>query len=338
MKLSEVMKLTGLSRKAIYLYEEKELLSPNKVPKGEVREYREYTEEDVSRLRLIARLRELEFSLADIEKILYGNSVDMVFHNHVRQQRDKLSELMLTVDKLDETLSKLPPNSSSRDLGCVLEEVLPSEVSNSLSYRLEEDCSSVQVRRVAMLLFEAFLDKPLSTREDWDTWYTILELLEESITPEILDYYAEFYGELTTDQLCEDYALRRRLVCGYTNYSDMEEKAKAAELMQELKCLVTDEDLFGQWYDFYCKLALNNTWHGDVSSYVHTLSNVYSSYEEHFIHMKQQYLDPLLDTSEGKFLKAMITEKMAGRDMFNFVGLIYFDFYNNTLRRVRYGK
>lgn len=338
MKLSEVMKRTGLSRKAIYLYEEKGLLSPGKVPMGEIREYREYTEEDVSRLRLIARLRELELSLADIEKILNGSSVDMVLHNHVRQQRDKLSELMLTVDKLDETLSKLPPNSGSRDLSRLLEEVLPNEVSDSLSHRLEEDCSIGQVRRVTMLLFEAFLDKPLSTREDWDAWYAILELLEESITPEILDYYTEFYGDLTTDQLCEDYALRRRLVCGYTNYSDMEEKAKAAELMEELKRLVTDEVLFEQWYDFYRKIALNSTWHGDVSSYVHALSNVYSSYEVHFIHMKQNYLDLLLESPEGKFLKAMITEKMAGKDMFDFLGLIYFDFYNNTLRRVRYGK
>ena len=174
MQISEVMKRTGLSRKAIYLYEEKGLLSPGKVSVGIVREYREYTEEDVSRLRLIARLRELELSLSDIEKVLVGKSVDMVLHTHLKRQQEKLSEMLLTVDKLNETLTKMPPNSDSKELEKILNEVLPGDVTNDLSYKLEEDYSKGQIRRVAMLLFEAFLDKPLSTREDWDAWSAIL--------------------------------------------------------------------------------------------------------------------------------------------------------------------
>ena len=154
----------------------------------------------------------------------------------------------------------------------------------------------------------------------------------------MLDYYSEFYGDLATDQLCEDYALRRRLVCGYTNYGDMEEKAKAEELMTELKRLVTDEEVFERWHNFYCKLVLGSALQGDGTAYIRSLSNVYSSYEAHFIHMQKQYLEPLLDTAEGRFLQKMITQKMNGSDMFDFKGLIYFDFYNNTLRRVRYGK
>ena len=87
MQISEVMKRTGLSRKAVYLYEEKGLLSPGKVSVGVVREYREYTEEDVRRLRMIAHLRELDFCLADIEKILNSESVDMVLHNHLKRSK-----------------------------------------------------------------------------------------------------------------------------------------------------------------------------------------------------------------------------------------------------------
>ncbi len=338
MQISEVMKRTGLSRKAIYLYEEKGLLSPGKVPMGEVRQYREYTEEDIQRLKIIAHLRELELSLSDIERVLSGESADLILHGHLKQQQERLSEMLLSVDKLNETLNKLPPNADIQNLERVFEEVLPSDISNNLRHNLEMDYSKGQVRRVAMLMFEAFLDRPLVTREDWDIWYAILEALEESITPDILEYYSEFYGDLTTEQLCEDYDLRRRLVCGYTNYGDMEEQAKAAELIRELKKLVTDEVLFGYWYNFYRKLVLNGHLIGSKTINVHALSNVYTSYEVHFIHMQTQYLNPLLETEEGKFLKKIITEKMEGNDMFSFFGLIYFDFYNNTLRRVRYGR
>ena len=338
MQISEVMKRTGLSRKAVYLYEEKELLSPGKVPVGVVREYREYTEEDVRRLRMIAHLRELDFSLADIEKILNSESVDIVLHNHLKRQQKKLSEMMLTLDKLSETLEHLPPNSDCVCLEQALEKVLPNEVAASLQYKLEEDCSKIHARRVAMLMFEAFLDKPFSTREEWDAWYALLEQIEENITPQVLDDYAQFYGDLTTDQLCEDYALRRRLVCSYPHYGEMEERAKAAELMDELKRLVTDEETFHRWNEFYNKIVKIKGWHGDSMEYINRLSNVYEQYESRFIHMVKHYLEPNMDTTEGRFLKKTIIEKMKGDDMFGMDGLIYFDFYNNTLRRVRYGK
>ena len=338
MQISEVMKRTGLSRKAIYLYEERGLLSPGKVSVGVVREYREFTEEDVSRLRMIAHLRELDFGLADIEKILNSESVDIVIHNHLKHQQKKLSEMMFTLDKLSETLEQLPPNSDCSRLEKALDKVLPSDVAASLQYKLEDDCSKAHARRVAMLMFEAFFDKPFSTRSEWDDWYALVEQIEEHITPQVLDDYAQFYGDLTTDQLCEDYALRRRLVCGYSHYGEMEERAKAAELMDELKQLVTEEQLFQQWNHFYNKIVKTVGWHGDSMKYIYRLSNVYEDYETRFIHMVKNYLEPCLDTTEGKFLRKLIVEKMNGEDMFVFEGLIYFDFYNNTLRRVRYGR
>ena len=68
MKLKEVCEATGLSRKTIRLYEEKGLLVPHKEERNG-REYREYTPEDVERLREIATLRRAWFTMDEIARM-----------------------------------------------------------------------------------------------------------------------------------------------------------------------------------------------------------------------------------------------------------------------------
>ena len=67
MQINELTKYTGVPAKTIRYYEEIELLpTPNRKPNG----YREYSESDVERLRLVAGARRLDFSLAEIKEIL----------------------------------------------------------------------------------------------------------------------------------------------------------------------------------------------------------------------------------------------------------------------------
>lgn len=68
MKLKEVCELTGLSRKTVRLYEEKELFSPHKERRNG-REYREYTEEDIHKLQVIASLRKAWFTMEEIRRM-----------------------------------------------------------------------------------------------------------------------------------------------------------------------------------------------------------------------------------------------------------------------------
>ncbi len=68
MKLKEVCEATGLTRKTIRLYEEKGLLVPHKEERNG-REYREYTPEDVERLREIATLRRAWFTMDEIARM-----------------------------------------------------------------------------------------------------------------------------------------------------------------------------------------------------------------------------------------------------------------------------
>ena len=67
MKISEVMKATGLTKKAIYYYEEEGLVSPQK---DRDNNYRSYSEDDINKLIQISVLRKLDIPLSVIYEVL----------------------------------------------------------------------------------------------------------------------------------------------------------------------------------------------------------------------------------------------------------------------------
>ena len=68
MKINEAEELLGISKANIRFYEKEGLLTPRR---GENR-YRDYSEEDLDRLREIVILRKLGISVQDIKQILDG--------------------------------------------------------------------------------------------------------------------------------------------------------------------------------------------------------------------------------------------------------------------------
>jgi len=67
MKIQDLSQMTGISAKTIRYYEEIGLLP---VPARTENNYRQYGEQDVERLRLVAGARRLDLSLDDIQEIL----------------------------------------------------------------------------------------------------------------------------------------------------------------------------------------------------------------------------------------------------------------------------
>ena len=86
MKRSEVEKITGLRRKAILYYEEKDLISPAL----EENNYRNYSEEDLDRLIKISLYRRLGLSISEIKKILDSNNKEI---GKILRDRDYKIEL-----------------------------------------------------------------------------------------------------------------------------------------------------------------------------------------------------------------------------------------------------
>jgi DNA-binding transcriptional MerR regulator len=67
MEIRDLSEKTGVPAKTIRYYEEIALLPPpNRKPNG----YRDYSETDIERLKLVSGARRLDFSLAEIKEIL----------------------------------------------------------------------------------------------------------------------------------------------------------------------------------------------------------------------------------------------------------------------------
>ncbi|MGQ7662379.1 MerR family transcriptional regulator [Streptococcus suis] len=106
MQVKDVEKLTGLSTKAIRLYEEKGLIE---VVRNPVNDYRDYSEENVRQLRLIKLLRYFEFSLAEITDLLALPEEDLqsALREKKRGINQQAEELTDKVDLLDQVVRDL---------------------------------------------------------------------------------------------------------------------------------------------------------------------------------------------------------------------------------------
>lgn len=106
MQVKDVEKLTGLSTKAIRLYEEKGLIE---VARNPLNDYRDYSEENVRQLRLIKLLRYFEFSLVEITDLLALPEEDLQSDLREKKQgiNQQAEELTDKVDLLDQVVRDL---------------------------------------------------------------------------------------------------------------------------------------------------------------------------------------------------------------------------------------
>ncbi len=112
MKIKEVCERTGLTRRAVRFYEEKGLISPEI---REENEYRDYTETDVRRLQLVARLRGYRFSVEEIRRLLERpQETQAVFAAHRQELADEQEEGAAILESLERL--RLPDSGAPESL------------------------------------------------------------------------------------------------------------------------------------------------------------------------------------------------------------------------------
>ena len=99
MNIKEAEEETGITRQNIRFYEKKGLIQPER---NQENDYRQYSVEDIRRLKTIKMLRKLDFSVENIKEVLEGS---MDFSQAVRQQlenlRERKKELSVQIDFLE---------------------------------------------------------------------------------------------------------------------------------------------------------------------------------------------------------------------------------------------
>lgn len=114
MNINELERLTGITKQNIRFYEKKELLHP---VRNTANNYREYTEEDLTRLKTIKLLRKLDFSLEDIRRILSKEvPLHTVLEEHLEELQKRQQELRACIDVcrelLDTEIESLNPDET----------------------------------------------------------------------------------------------------------------------------------------------------------------------------------------------------------------------------------
>ena len=108
MMLKEVCEKTGLTKRTVRFYEEQGLIAPHKTYKNG-REYRSYSDGDISRLQDIATLRRARFSIQEIKQMdAQPEDIPEVFKAYregLYRQQAELSALIQVVEPIEELTS-----------------------------------------------------------------------------------------------------------------------------------------------------------------------------------------------------------------------------------------
>ena len=99
MRITEVVKLTGVSARTLQYYDEIGLLIPQKLDNG----YRDYTEENLEKLQKILFYRFLKFKLNDIKELLGGDFDNLKILEQQRElilrEKEKFEVILHNIEK-----------------------------------------------------------------------------------------------------------------------------------------------------------------------------------------------------------------------------------------------
>lgn len=101
MNIKELEVLTGITKQNIRFYEKKGLLAPSRNPRND---YREYTDEDVKRLKTVKLFRLLDVSMEDIRLMLEGKAeLKPMMEKHIEKlsgEQERLQSALLVSKEL----------------------------------------------------------------------------------------------------------------------------------------------------------------------------------------------------------------------------------------------
>ncbi|MBW9150276.1 MerR family transcriptional regulator [Clostridium sp. CM028] len=205
MKINEVMKETGVTKKAIYYYEEVGLIRPQK---EEESNYRIYTMEDINRLITINALRKLDFSIKDIQLILLEKQdVAQV----IKKQLDIINEKIKLLDSSKGVLENLIEQGidSNIDNLRVSIQCLEAKSKNIAGYMQKELHRILpgNMGKMFAIHYGQFLDEPLDTKEKEKAWMSLINLLdakeEVQYAENIKELIDEMFGKYSDKNLME---------------------------------------------------------------------------------------------------------------------------------------
>ena len=242
MKINEVVKITGLTKKAIYYYEQEGLLSPKKEAENG---YRTFSEDDISRLLEISVLRKLDMPLSIIKQVIENPNVLIdVMIAQLAIIGKRIKSLSKNQEMIKDLISKVnlsDPTSTMDEFRNLNEQLFLSSRINPgyMQHELERVFPGL-LGKILFVKYGQFLDAALDNNEKIKAWNELvnkLDALEEThYTEQVEQAIDQLYGNLKDQAMMDTVSDKSRyfvdgLISGEINPS----KEELLEALKRLK-------------------------------------------------------------------------------------------------------
>ncbi len=204
--IREAMQATGLTKKAVYYYENEGLIHPEK---DRWNNYRNYSPDDVMDLILIGVLRRLGFSLSSVRKVLKNPSE---MKSELLRQKSAIAGQMANLSEIDAVIDRFLKETEGKemkkeelaklhkDLG--LDPRQPGFMLRELDRILPGNLG-----KTFAVFYGQFLSEPLDSEEKLKAWQELVDRLDSMDEIEYPDDVKEaietLYGKISDGQLSE---------------------------------------------------------------------------------------------------------------------------------------
>ena len=186
MLINEVAKKCDSTKKAILYYVEQGLVTPKVMENG----YKDFSEEDVKRIKQIVLYRRLDLSINEIKKVLANPSEikSILYQRTLELEQEKAKQ---------ELLKKL---NTGEDIECLEKEINTIDSKSIIIKKLLELFPSYYGKFIS-LNFSRYLTGSIETEEQMEAFSQIIEFFDNALDMDIpkdlqqyLDEYLEFYS------------------------------------------------------------------------------------------------------------------------------------------------
>lgn len=288
MKISDVMKETGLTRKSIYYYEEVGLISPTKEDENS---YRNYSESDLERLKQIKTLRLLDVSLQQIKDI-FDNS--LTFNEIMEEQLGKIKEKIKVLNETENIIKLLiNDKDNSTSFSYNLDKLnhyldLGAKASKDYMKKELERIFPSGFGKLMAVMYGPFLDEPINTKEKEESWTGFVKVLDSTeevkFPEEITAILDRLYNNVTKEGLEEFESQTGKIINNVISFSDQISTEEMANIDKKIKDGQNQEG-YSELMEMSKKLfefvkANPNILPPDFSNYLKILSSKYSTFGE----------------------------------------------------------
>lgn len=223
MLISEAAAKTDLTKKAIEYYEDQGLICPEISENG----YRNFSQDDILKLRKISVLRSLGLSVAEIKEFFSDNG-----HGKIQEIINRKAFEAQAFKEKERLLREL---SEKTDWDKIQKDVKTLERKNSVLTRLL-NCFPGFFGQYLTVHFAPFLNEPITTPEQqkaFDTIVSFLDNLEMDIPEDLREFIYEITKEMDSDFAEKMSENLHKTVENPKKY--LEENRKSIELYRQIK-------------------------------------------------------------------------------------------------------